>query len=296
MAVKSMMKSILIAFLFVGVKSIILRKLEVPSVVILGSNVSLECEFDVHDSNLYAIKWFKDEDEFYRYRPKVSPYIHIYNSRGITVDRTSANAGNIVLQNVNLSSSGRYVCEGSEDKPTFAATRRSRTLEVVVLPKRKPKIQGGHKSYRIGNSIKKNCSVSPSFPPSDISWYINAEKVHQRHVRRFQSISSGNGLHQTTSGLKFVLTNRYFNGSDSIKITCRARIYDIYDQSVSQILTKNPHWHAEQGYTSNNVGFPEAEKSNSKVVNGSVRLLSDYISTVISVMTVIKLLFVPPST
>lgn len=35
---------------------------------------------------IYAIKWYKDDEEFYRYLPNAQPKVSIYETNGIQLD------------------------------------------------------------------------------------------------------------------------------------------------------------------------------------------------------------------
>ena len=38
-----------------------------PSHVRAGDDARLSCEFDMEGGTLYSVKWYKDDNEFYRY-------------------------------------------------------------------------------------------------------------------------------------------------------------------------------------------------------------------------------------
>ena len=50
-----------------GCDSITLRTLGVPSYAVKGSDVVLECDYDLEGADLYSVKWYKNGLEFYRY-------------------------------------------------------------------------------------------------------------------------------------------------------------------------------------------------------------------------------------
>lgn len=39
-----------------------------------------------NDADIYAIKWYKDDEEFYRYLPNMQPKVSIYETNGIQLD------------------------------------------------------------------------------------------------------------------------------------------------------------------------------------------------------------------
>ena len=94
-----------------------LWKTVIPTVKIRGENVLLECQYELNNSStnnqynnhnhrqhyrknnylyydnneeeeesLYSVKWYKDNEEFYRFVPKANPPQHSYKFDGIKVD------------------------------------------------------------------------------------------------------------------------------------------------------------------------------------------------------------------
>ena len=55
------------------VESLKLSQVVVPQVKRIGETATLECVFQLGTDRLYAVKWYKDNEEFYRYVPKYSP-------------------------------------------------------------------------------------------------------------------------------------------------------------------------------------------------------------------------------
>jgi len=48
-------------------------QLSMPRFVRRGSNVRLTCSYDLESDALYAVKWYHNDKEFYRYLPKEVP-------------------------------------------------------------------------------------------------------------------------------------------------------------------------------------------------------------------------------
>ena len=63
------MSTIIFQFLYIiftGCDSISLPTLKVPSYAVKGSDVVLECDYDLEGQALYSVKWYKNGLEFYR--------------------------------------------------------------------------------------------------------------------------------------------------------------------------------------------------------------------------------------
>lgn len=51
-----------------------------------GSNLDSPLEFQANSKEIYAIKWFKDNEEFYRYLPNATPKVTTYDTNGVQLD------------------------------------------------------------------------------------------------------------------------------------------------------------------------------------------------------------------
>lgn len=61
-------------------------RLDVPEAVLTGDTAKLVCDYDLEEDALYSIKWYRGDDEFYRYVPKESPPSRVFPLPGINVD------------------------------------------------------------------------------------------------------------------------------------------------------------------------------------------------------------------
>lgn len=81
-----------------------------PTYKVRGETALLECDFEMNNNNnkhifgnngnsnydsneqndgtesLYSVKWYKDNEEFFRYVPRMSPSIQSYKVDGVRVD------------------------------------------------------------------------------------------------------------------------------------------------------------------------------------------------------------------
>jgi hypothetical protein len=63
-----------------------LVNLKVPPTADIFQPVTLICEYDLESRNLYSVKWYKDECEFFRYMPDYDPQNLAFPTPGITLD------------------------------------------------------------------------------------------------------------------------------------------------------------------------------------------------------------------
>ena len=52
-------------------ESIVLRKVGVPAYAVQGKEAVLSCDYDLEGQELYAVKWYKNGLEFYRYLGRI---------------------------------------------------------------------------------------------------------------------------------------------------------------------------------------------------------------------------------
>jgi hypothetical protein len=71
------------------VLSLKLLRVTVPQYKVRGDTALLECQYDLGDDKLYAVKWYKDNEEFYRYVPRSDTVKQSYRVDGIRVEVSS---------------------------------------------------------------------------------------------------------------------------------------------------------------------------------------------------------------
>lgn len=60
--------------------------ISVPSLKQRGESVTLTCDYDLEGGKLYSVKWYRDNEEFYRYMPRLRPPQHAHKLDGVKVD------------------------------------------------------------------------------------------------------------------------------------------------------------------------------------------------------------------
>ncbi|XP_076325539.1 uncharacterized protein LOC143233293 [Tachypleus tridentatus] len=107
-------------------------KLDIPENVRLAGEVTLSCMYDLEEDNLYSVKWYKDDLEFFRYVPKELPQRQFFPLDGINIDFTRSNKDVVFIQDVQMSTGGRYRCEVSADAPSFRTVSTEKAMKVSV--------------------------------------------------------------------------------------------------------------------------------------------------------------------
>lgn len=109
-----------------------INNIDIPSDVNVGDNLTLVCEYDIGDNSLFAVKWYKDMYEFYRYVPMDNPQKMMFPKFGVTIDVNKSSDSKVVLTNVQQIASGNYSCEVTTDAPSFYTCSKSRSMHVNI--------------------------------------------------------------------------------------------------------------------------------------------------------------------
>lgn len=231
-------------FYLQGVDSLKILKFQVPlSVNISQKLVDLHCRFDMEGRNLFAVKWYKDEAEFYRYMPNMDPKKQHFNTTGISLDMALSNNTTVYLNKLQYATSGSYRCEISTDGPDFHSVSRTKNLTVMALPPLgDPRILIN--KYVIGENenLEANCTTL-SNPPAELTWYINDAKAESWLLNRWERQLQDSGRRYYRSlALKFTVNRLHFStADDKINLTCAGVIPGYQEPLVTTRLVANLH-------------------------------------------------------
>ena len=71
-----------------------LQHVSIPRAKLRGETAVLECHYELGRGELYSVKWYKDNEEFYRYMPKSVPPASSFRVEGVRID-----VGLIIISN-----------------------------------------------------------------------------------------------------------------------------------------------------------------------------------------------------
>ncbi|XP_046389572.1 uncharacterized protein LOC124158492 isoform X2 [Ischnura elegans] len=171
--------------LFPGASGLRDVRIEVPEAVRRGDRAKLSCHYDLEGSPLYSIKWYRGDEEFYRYVPKESPPSKVFPQLGVNVDVSQSNNRTVVLSDVQLELTGIYKCEVSADAPYFHTDIKAASMVVVDLPDDTPIVRTEKTRYSSGERIRANCTSPSSFPAANLTWFLNGKQVPASSTRQY---------------------------------------------------------------------------------------------------------------
>ena len=64
-----------------------MKGLRVTEPFTLGKHGVLECDYELEGSEVYSIKWYKDNQEFYRILPGMEHQVDFFEVPGINMDQ-----------------------------------------------------------------------------------------------------------------------------------------------------------------------------------------------------------------
>ncbi|XP_060533854.1 uncharacterized protein LOC132706512 isoform X2 [Cylas formicarius] len=168
-----------------------LTNMSAPTVQDPRADMLLLCRFDMGGEELYAVKWYKDDNEFFRYSPGYGNKYSLFPIPGVHVDKTKSACDrhrcDLTLTNLTRpESAGAYRCEISSEAPSFRLASQTRNISVAVLPEAAPKIEISQNSYFLGDTLTAVCTSDWGDPTPTLTFYANGEAVAPKYVKELK--------------------------------------------------------------------------------------------------------------
>ncbi|XP_055607188.1 uncharacterized protein LOC129754943 [Uranotaenia lowii] len=179
-----------------------LTDINVPEIVDYRTTVTLSCSYDLGEHQLNSVKWYKGNQEFYRFAPMLSPQVKTFPVEGVVLVNSgylSPDGGEtfcnqylcqIRLTNLERRSAGEYRCEISGDAPKFALANGSRNMTVEALPQHNPIISGLASTYYPGEVIEANCTSDMASLNSRLYFFVNEKAVPIEYLQPLQETTA----------------------------------------------------------------------------------------------------------
>lgn len=273
-------------------------KIFVPEAVIMGNAATLSCQYDLEQAALYSVRWYFETEEFYRYVPKELPPTLVFPVSGINVDLANSDSASVTLRSVTRELSGQYQCEVSEDAPLFHTDIRSANMHVVELPKEDPVMHVDKSVINANDNFKAICTVGPSHPTANITWYINGRKVYKTPFQRITQESYEGSA--TYSSLEIYPHSQILQGlfqvvpkyQTSILLLCEVSILHVFHKNVQQriLLSMSSHTTRSPSYLGLEGTKQNGDPDNSAYTGNNGRNNKSSYSFLIACVGIIKLL------
>ncbi|XP_039754311.1 uncharacterized protein LOC120629434 [Pararge aegeria] len=154
--------------------------LEVPQYGDPRRDGDLVCHYvsEKGDPALHSVKWYRDNNEIFRFTPGQQPPTRAFNTTSGGVSRGACNMHSCAIsvalpKKVNTRIS--FTCEVSTEGPRFAVVNQTKYLSVAVTLKEDPVITGASGTVQLGEDVLLNCSTKPAMPAANIMWYVDGK-------------------------------------------------------------------------------------------------------------------------
>ncbi|XP_012288483.1 uncharacterized protein LOC105704112 isoform X2 [Orussus abietinus] len=234
-----------------------------------GDAALLTCNYDLIGSQLYSIKWYLGDEEFYRYIPKEEPPHVTFPVKGMMVDVSNSNRQDVTLLNVTRELSGRYKCEVTEDTSSYHTQIKEAMMEVVDVPDIDPIIMVERQRIPVGETLRANCTSGASRPAPIISWTVNGGSLNDSGTQyKVRSLKiPHDGMQLTKGNLEMKVSNVLFQ-SGKLRLRCFAEIPLVYkattelevseDAPLIASIRGDASAHSHQASGCGRVGLPES--------------------------------------
>ncbi|XP_045772361.1 uncharacterized protein LOC123872219 [Maniola jurtina] len=154
--------------------------LEVPQYGDPRRDGDLVCHYvsEKGDPPLHSVKWYRDNNEIFRFTPGQQPPTRTFNTTAGGVSRGACNMHSCSISVVlpkKYNTRISFTCEVSTEGPRFAVVNQTKYLTVAVTLKEDPVITGASGTVQLGEDVLLNCSTKPAMPPANIVWYVDGK-------------------------------------------------------------------------------------------------------------------------
>ncbi|XP_076067810.1 uncharacterized protein LOC143040593 [Oratosquilla oratoria] len=229
-----------------GGAAVELIDVKVPEYKERGSSASLRCHYRLGgNTQLYSLKWYKEGRQFFQHIPGNAEPVSVFKVAGINVNLDRSDGKTVVLDGLQLNSSGNFRCEIITEGPKFVTSVGEGNLTVIDLPESAPVLEGARTSYRLGDRVDVNCTSPLSKPAAALKWYINEELAPSSWLRPFPTQLEPEGLETARLGLRFMTSRKHFP-KGQLRLKCVAEIGEIYLQSQETSVIETSFLHQTQ--------------------------------------------------
>lgn len=229
----------MLIFLLEGIRlSRTLKKMtmNVPRAVRVGHSVTLECDYDLEGAPLYSVRWYRDNNEFYRYVPKEAPPTRVFPLPGLHVDVSVSDDHRVTLLSIGQPMAGMFQCEVSADAPSFHTEMMVAPMTIAVVPDGVPVITVDKSSLEQGGPLVSECSAPASFPALNLTWYVNDQRID------FQVPGSTSYWTKKEAKLEKSFSRLELTGVGgswgAIRLRCEANLFKLFRANSLEIAVK----------------------------------------------------------
>ncbi|KAJ6220252.1 hypothetical protein RDWZM_006064, partial [Blomia tropicalis] len=180
-------------------------RINAPDYIFYGDPMWLNCSADLDYNQIYSIKWFKDNQEMYRFITSDESPTTFYPTRGIVIDETRSNFGNLYIQKTDFKMDANFRCEVLSDTD-FNTAIEIKKIRVYYIPRDgQPIILGKKTNFRPNELVNLTCSAPMSTPPARLMVTLNENSItaNSNYYQRTFHTQYDNGLTTTSVNVQF---------------------------------------------------------------------------------------------
>ncbi|KAG7302556.1 hypothetical protein JYU34_012481 [Plutella xylostella] len=267
------MSLVLVLGLFVVIASAHnITLLEVPQYGDPRKEARLVCHYESArgDPPLHSVKWYRENNEIFRFTPGQVPSTRTFNTTSGSVTPGACNMQSCAVRVAlppRYNTRVAYTCEVSAEGPRFAVVKQTKNLTVAVALHQDPVIQGAPGSAQPGEQLQLNCSTAPAAPPASLLWYIDGQPEKTESWLYHTEVSPPNefGLRASWRTLRFRVPSA--NARSQVSLRCEATqpTRPPYSRAsdATVVIDRSPH-----------LSMFTASGSSEPTYNGLARLLA----------------------
>ncbi|KAJ9576144.1 hypothetical protein L9F63_006966, partial [Diploptera punctata] len=129
-----------------------------PADVYIGDRTAtLQCNYDLKGEKLYLMRWYKDNQEIYQFRPDSTPQQNVFSHQPVNIDKIASDSKQLVITNITQDSAGLYHCQVETDAPSLKSLK-SKQVQLNIQDSagsrtlQKPKLLVPE-TVRVGNKL-----------------------------------------------------------------------------------------------------------------------------------------------
>ncbi|KAG8327848.1 hypothetical protein J6590_009651 [Homalodisca vitripennis] len=191
-----------------------------------GDDLTLDCTYTLSHEKINSIKYFLGGEEIYEYNPNKNPK---YKTYIVNLGTNLWGNQSMTLRKVNGKYTGLYKCSILTDS-IVDAEEDSGSVTVVDKPLEAPKIDVEENGFQVGKVLKANCTSIGGYPPANLTWLVNGEKVASNGISGPKQYVEDGEVDISVSEL--MLPIMIAPRSGHIKLTCTATQYTLYSVST----------------------------------------------------------------
>ncbi|CAG9862715.1 unnamed protein product [Phyllotreta striolata] len=226
-------------------------KINVPEAALSGDTVTLACDYNLEEVALYSIKWYWNDEEFYRFVPKESPPFRAFTVTfaDFNVDISNSGSTRVTLRNISREMTGDYKCEVSADAPRFHTDIQSAHMIVIDAPRTNPTLDieplESAIKIEIGKTLRAECSApgpGGAHLSPNITWFLNDKQIIPDEVTKMYpaqyQLNKALNVKLSKSKIEIKTGKSHFKNG-VLKLKCQASLFSIWKNSVDRTIKED---------------------------------------------------------